>query len=45
MPVLLLQVRQHVKQVLAELKSSDPELAARLKQRAWKKFGEAHPVS
>ena len=39
------QIRQRVTHVLAELKPANPSLPARLKQRAWRKFGADHPVS
>ncbi|KAL5486978.1 hypothetical protein EMCRGX_G019526 [Ephydatia muelleri] len=41
--VALKQVTQCVNQVVSELKSSHPQLAQKLKQRRWKKFGEDHP--
>ena len=38
------QIRQRVRQVLAELKSTDAALVERLRKKAWRKFGEDHPV-
>jgi len=37
------KIRQCVTHVLAELKPVNPSLPARLKQRAWRKFGKDHP--
>ncbi len=38
------QVRHRVNQVMAELKTSNAGLASKLKRKAWKKFGDDHPV-
>ena len=39
-----LQLKQHMDSLLSQLKSTSPESVTKLRQAAWKKFGDDHPV-
>lgn len=38
------QLKQHVDTLVAQMKSTSPESVIKLRQAAWKKFGDDHPV-
>ncbi|XP_065904203.1 cytoplasmic dynein 2 light intermediate chain 1-like isoform X2 [Dysidea avara] len=41
--VLLKQLKQHLDNIVTQLKVKSPEAVAKLRQAAWKKFGDDHP--
>ena len=40
-----LQLKQHMDSLVSQLKSTSPESVSKLRQAAWKKFGDDHPVT
>jgi len=39
-----MQLKQHMDNLVSQLKSTSPESIVKLRQAAWKKFGDDHPV-
>ena len=39
-----LQLKQHLDNIVTQLKTKSPEVVTKLRQAAWKKFGDDHPV-